>query len=411
MRTPRGENVAAAGKRRPYLRLVRAAPAFHNPAVKTVCAASVLFGREAFGTLGETVVLPDRVIGHEHLRDADALIVRSKTRVDAALLKGTRVHFVGTATAGTDHLDTEFLNEADLAWCAAPGCNANSVAEYVATSLLYLAQRHGLELAGRTLGVIGVGEIGSRVVRKAEALGMRVLKNDPPLRLATGDKTFLELDDVLREADVLTLHVPLAERGPYPTLRLANCHFFEHARAGCVFVNTSRGEVMDSEGLLFALEQGAVSHAVLDVWEHEPFVSRDLLAKVDLGTPHIAGYSFEGRLNGTLQVYREACHYFEVEPSWNPDESAFAAPPQITCDLAGKSGEQALADIVLRAYDIRADDIALRSGPAEHAGWGIHFDSLRRTYPDRREFAAARLQLSRAGADVRRKLGGIGFSL
>lgn len=377
--------------------------------MKTVCAASVLFGREAFGTLGETVVLPDRAIGHTDLRDADALIVRSKTTVDAALLKGTRVHFVGTATAGTDHLDVEFLNEADVAWCAARGCNADSVAEYVVASLLYLARRHGVQLAGRALGVIGVGEIGGRVVRKAEALGMRVLRNDPPLRLATGDAGFLELDEVLREADFLTLHVPLTERGAYPTRHLADCHFFEHAKAGCVFINTSRGEVADSEGLLFALEKGAVSHAVLDVWEREPFISRELLAKADLGTPHIAGYSFEGRLNGTLQVYREACHYLEVEPSWTPDESLLPPPPAIACDAQGTTDDQALADIVLRAYDIRADDVALRSGPAERAEWGIHFDSLRRTYPDRREFAAAELQISNGSPPLMARLKALGF--
>lgn len=378
--------------------------------MKIVCAASVLFGREAFETLGETVILPDHVITAEDVRDADVLIIRSKTKVDAQLLEGSRVSFVGSATSGTDHLDAGYLNESLLAWCTAPGCNADSVAEYVATALCCLAHRHGLALAHSTIAVVGVGQIGHRVVRKAEALGMTVLRNDPPLEMATGDVTLMDLEDVLKEADIVTLHVPLTRSGQFPTARLANCGFFSRVKPGCLFINTSRGEVMDSEGLLFAMSQGAVGHAVLDVWENEPFIPADLLAKVDLGTPHIAGYSFEGRLNGTVTVYREACHYFEVEPRWRPEAGMFPKAPEIVADASGKSREKILWDILRSAYDIEADDRALRSGPSgNEPAWGLHFDALRRDYPPRREFPAVKVRLTGAAPDLVRQINTLGL--
>ena len=378
--------------------------------MKIVCASSVLFGREAFSTLGDVVVLPDRAISKKDLADADALIVRSKTTVNAALLEGTAVGFVGTATAGTDHLDLNYLAHSPLAWAAAPGCNANSVAEYFTAALLSLSHRSGFVLENMVVGVIGVGQVGGRVVRKAEAMGMTVLRNDPPLQVATGDTGFVPIEEVLRHADILTLHVPLTQVGTYPTRGMVNCHFLAGVRPGCVFINAARGEVMDSEALLFALEQGIVSRAVLDVWEKEPFISSALLQKVALGTPHIAGYSFEGRLNGTVQIYREACHYFEVESRWSPDESALPRAPEIRVDVRGKSDEAALWEIVRAAYDIEADDRALRTAAGfDETGRAMHFDALRRDYPARREFPAMGVTLNHASAGLRAKVEALGF--
>ncbi len=377
--------------------------------MKIVCAASVLFGREAFGTLGEVAVRPDRAILPADVRDADALIVRSKTAVNARLVEGSRLAFVGTATAGTDHLDIDYLNQSPLACCAAPGCNADSVSEYVTAALLCIAHRHSLAIEKLTVGVIGVGQVGHRVVRKAEALGMHVLRNDPPLQRATGDPSFVELDELLQAADVITLHVPLTRTGSCPTEHLAGCHFFEHVKPGCVFINAARGEVMDSDGLLFAIEKGTVSRAVLDVWENEPFIAPDLLARADLGTPHIAGYSFEGRLNGTVAVYRELCHFLEVEPTWKPDARALPPAPIIAVDTRGKTDEEALWQIVSAAYDIEADDQALRAGQGDEAARGLHFDQLRRDYADRREFPAAQLRVTHASPILLRKLHGLGF--
>ncbi len=380
-------------------------------AVKIVCASSVLFAREAFETLGETVILPDDSITAADLKDADALIVRSKTPITPALIENTRLSFVGTATAGTDHMDTGYLNHLPLAWCAAPGCNANSVAEYAATALLCLANRHGLELAGLLAGVVGVGQVGTRVAQKLEGLGMAVLRNDPPLQAATHDPLFLPLEDVAREADVLTLHVPLTQKGPFPTQHLANSSFFAGLKPGCLFLNASRGEVVKTDSLLYALAHGVVSHAVLDVWEHEPDISPAMLEKASLGTPHIAGYSFEGRLNGTLAVYREACHFFEVEESWEPDASLFPPGKTLVADARGQSDEAVLWELVRQAFDIEADDRALRGGAGSERALGERFSRLRKNYPARREFPSVQARIQHASPGLLEKVAALGFQI
>jgi erythronate-4-phosphate dehydrogenase len=381
--------------------------------MKIICAASVMLGREAFETLGEVLLVPDRQINRDTVRDADALIIRSKTDVTRALLEGSRVSFVGTATAGFDHIDTDYLAQADVAWYAAAGCNANSVAEYITTALLYVAQRHSFKLAGLTLGIIGVGQVGSRVARKAQLLGMRVLLNDPPLALKTGDPIYRPLEEILPQCDAVTLHTPLERKGPFPTEQLVNCRFFEQLKPGAIFINAARGEVMDTASVLLALEKNVVRHAILDVWEHEPVIARDLLAATDLGTPHIAGYSFEGLFNGTVQCYHELCRFMETTPRWKaPREITHPALPLITVEASGLNREETLARIILAAYDITADDRALRNGATlDDKAWGVHFDALRKNYPERREFAARQVHVRNAAAPLLNILQGLGFQL
>lgn len=383
--------------------------------MKIVCAESVLLGREAFGTLGEVVRLPDDRMTRENLRQATALIVRSRTHVDESLLRGTPVAFVGTATAGFDHLDTAFLDSAGIAWAAAPGCNANSVSEYVVAALLCLAHRCGIELAGRTIGVIGVGQVGSRVAAKAEGLGLRVLRNDPPLQLATGEPAYLPLDRMLQEADVVSLHVPLTREGPFATFHLANCVFFSRMRPGGLFINTARGEVTDPDALLLALESGAVRRAVLDVWENEPAISEALLNRVELATPHIAGYSFDGRLNGTQAVYRAACRFFEAPVSWTPVPDSLPPGGTREVDARGQSDEEVLHQLVRSVYDLEADDRALRG---DTDGWSAptetraeRFTRLRATYPERREFSAFTVTLLNGSPELARKIRALGFQM
>jgi erythronate-4-phosphate dehydrogenase len=381
--------------------------------MKIVCAASVLLGREAFGTLGATHVVPDRQINRATLRDADALIIRSKTDVTRELLEGSRVSFVGTATAGFDHLDVDYLTKAEVAWYAAAGCNANSVAEYLTAALLHVAQRRSFPLEGRTLGIIGAGHVGRRVAHQAQLLGMRVLLNDPPLALKTGDAVYRPLGEILPQCDVVTLHTPLARHGPFPTAHLVNCRFFGQLKSGAIFINAARGEVMDTASVRLALEQRVARHAILDVWEHEPIITRDLLAAADLGTPHIAGYSLEGRLNGTVQCYRELCRFTETAPRWTPPRAiTHPALPPITLDATGLSQEEALSRVILAAYDITADDRALRNGATpDDKAWGAHFDALRQNYPERREFAAHHVRLQNATPALLEILRGFGFQL
>jgi len=384
--------------------------------VKIVCSTNMPFAREAFGTLGETVVLPEREIRPEHVRNADILAVRSTTKVNQALLDGSKIRFAGTATIGYDHFDVPYLESRGIKWCTAPGCNANSVAEYIISALLRLGHRHSISWQGKTFGVIGVGNVGSRVAKKAAALGMRVLLNDPPRQKAAAPEDkggFTGLDDLLAESDVVTLHVPLTARGEDKTLHMADSKFFGKARRGIVFINSARGPVTDNAALLQAISRGIVAHSVLDTWDPEPAFPEDLLDHADIGTPHIAGHSFEGKVGGTVIVYREACRFLGIEPSWTPDNMMPpAAVPLLELDAAGKTNQEVLFEAVSRIYDIEDDDRMLRAGasgnPAERAA---HFDRLRRNYRERREFMNTKIALKSGSPALRMALESLGFDI
>ncbi|MCE9614520.1 MAG: 4-phosphoerythronate dehydrogenase [Lentisphaerae bacterium] len=381
-----------------------------------VCATNMPFAQEAFATLGSVTVKDGRTLTRADVQDAELLAVRSTTKVNRALLDGTRVRFVGTATIGTDHLDIPYLETHGIPWCYAPGCNANSVAEYVATALLVLAQRHGFTLAGKTLAIIGVGNVGSRVLQKAQALGLRVLLNDPPRERQAPSSpplSFSPLAEVLAAADIVTLHVPLTKGGPDATHQMVNDAFFAQLKRGAIFINSARGPVVETDALRRALDAGTVSHAIIDTWEGEPAYRHDLLPRVDLATPHIAGYSYDGRVNGTVMVYREACRVLGVAPGWSP--AALLPPPPvplIELDAAGRPAEAVLHDLCQRVYDIGADDHRMRpTALADKTLRAMAFDHLRKHYPDRREFPHTRVVLHGAGEALRASVRGLGFAV
>lgn len=381
--------------------------------MRIVCAESVLFGREAFSTLGDVVVLPDGKIDGSHLRDAEVLAIRSKTAVTAERLAGSRLRFVGTATAGFDHMDTDALDAAGIAWHAAAGCNAESVAEYITAALLALALREERPLEGMTLGVIGVGQVGRRVARNARVLGMQVLENDPPRAEREPDSGLLRLDEVLPQCDAITLHVPLTDGVPHATRGMADAGWFRLLRSGALFLNASRGEVVDEPALLAAMDEGRIRRSVLDVWDHEPWLDDHLLCRTDLATPHIAGYSYDGKLRGTEMIYAECCRVLGVEPSW--DAEAFRpapALPETTLDAAEGTDEAALYALVRRMYDIEADDRALRLPPEpDRTLRGRKFEHLRRTYPVRREFPFTRVRLVNGTPELSAKIRGLRFGV
>ncbi len=361
-----------------------------------------MLGREAFATLGEVDVIPDRQIGLEHLTNAAALIIRSKTNVTPELIAGSPVRFIGTATAGFEHIDFQCLEKREIGWTASPGCNADSVADYITAALLQLHTCTGVELEDKTLGIIGVGQVGSRVAKRAEALGLRVLLNDPPRAAREGDEEFSPLKNLLAESDIVTLHVPLISENPWPTLNMADCRFFEKMKPGSVFINTARGKVLDADALLHAKANDIVSHAVLDVWNPEPQIRADVLATAALGTPHIAGHSLEGKLNGTIQVYREACHFFKTEPVWDPTPLLPAVDvPELTIDPRGKTDNEVLAEAVSAVYDIKADQLAEMDIP--------RFDELRVNYGVRREFKNTRITLTESRPGLAEKIRAAGF--
>jgi len=379
--------------------------------MKIVCAETVLLGYEALSNGGKTVVIPDREIIRDDLLDADALIVRSKTKINRDLLDGTPVQFVGTATAGTDHIDAAWLQSKGIYWCAAPGCNANSVSEYLIAALLVLGRRHGCDLEGKTIGVVGCGNVGSRVVRKCEALGMNVLRNDPPLSALSTDPDFYPLEAILAESDIVTLHVPLVKEGPWPTARMADYRFFEQLKPGAIFINAARGSVCDYDALLDAKQGGAVSRMVIDVWAPEPAFRTDVLEAADLASPHIAGHSYEGKLNGTIACYNELCNFFEIPKTWDM-ASSLPQPevPALAIDCAERDDEEVLHEIVRQVYDITTDDTLIRKAAvSDEIDRARNFDTLRKNYRTRREFKNTELQLQNAGDALRRKARAMGF--
>lgn len=381
--------------------------------MKIVCSANMPFVREAFETLGEVVVKQGRDIQAQDVRDAEILAVRSTTPITAGLLEGSRLRFVGTATIGTDHMDLDALDRKGVAWCYSPGCNANSVAEYVTAALLCLADRHTCAWTGKTIGVIGVGNVGSRVVEKAHALGMQVLRNDPPRGRTGCPEVFYPLDEVLAAADILSLHVPLTREGPDATYHMANASFFEKVKPGCLFINSARGAVVETDALKQAIAAGVVSQAVIDTWEGEPAYRHDLLPMMDLATPHIAGYSFEGRVNGTVNVYREACRFLGVEADWTP-EALLPEPvvPEVHIEAAGRTDEAVLWEAVRQVYDIEADDARMRETAVDDsAERASSFDALRKHYPVRREFTNTRCVVRNGNKALDESLRGLGFAI
>ena len=366
---------------------------------------------QAFGTLGEVTLLPGRSLQAQDVVAADVLLVRSVTRVGRELLEGSGVRFIGSATIGFDHVDRDYLQSRAIGFATAPGSNATSAAEYVVSALLALGEREGFRLAGRTVGIVGCGNVGSRVRERLAALGCDCLINDPPLRERGGHDAFAGFDDIL-QSDIISVHVPLERSGRHPTWHLFDEAVLRRMKPGAVLINTSRGAVVDNASLDALLAKRRGLRVVLDVWEGEPAIDTRLLDKVVLGTAHIAGYSLDGKLRGTEMIYRAACDYFGCAPRWS---AAAVLPAADTLDLRGCTGGddlERLREAVFHIYDIRADDDRLRGllrlPPAERPAG---FDRLRKDYPVRREFAATTVRVDSDAGGLGELLRGIGFNV
>lgn len=338
--------------------------------------------------LGKAVYLPGDAINAADVRQADALIIRTRTHCNRQLLAGSTVRFIATATIGYDHLDTAYLASAGIGWANCPGCNATSVAQYVECVLALLAAKRGLRLgAGTTMAIVGVGHVGTAVALMARRLGLRVVLCDPPRReghggLHTGDTVArgiadadctATLADVAREADVISFHTPLTVSGQYATHHLADAAFFTALRRRPVIINAARGEVVDTVALLAAMAAGQVSEAVIDTWENEPRVDRALLDRAFIATPHIAGYSADGKANGTRMALEAVGRHFGCDA----DFSAICPPP-IAADFRYAPQYSDVAAPCLALYDPRRDSDALKHDPDG-------FEYQRGHYPLRRE--------------------------
>ena len=378
--------------------------------MRIVCDQNIPYAARAFGRLGEVTLVEGRALSAQSVREADALLVRSVTPVNAGLLDGSRVRFVGTATIGFDHVDVAYLAGRGIGFATAAGSNANSVAEYVVAALLEVAADLGWDLASKALGVVGVGNVGRRVVRYAEALGMPVLPNDPPRRRAEGGSHWVDLATVCTEADVVTLHVPLTRTGEDATLHLFDAGRIARMKPGAMLINTARGAVVRGDALRGALEAGELAAAVLDVWEGEPDIDTALLERVALGSPHVAGYSLDGKAAGVQMMHDALCGHFGVVDAWDV-RSLLPAPqtPEVAVDGTADP-PTALRDALRGVWDLRRDDAALREmrdRPPEQRG--RYFDRLRKDYPVRREWHNTRTQVVPPRAEIARTLANLGF--
>lgn len=369
--------------------------------MKILVDENMPYAAELFSRLGEVQAVPGRPIPRGALADAAALMVRSVTKVDEALLTGTRVGFVGTATAGTDHVDDAWLRQQGIGFSAAPGCNAIAVVEYVFSTLMLLAERDGFQLRDKTVGIIGVGHVGARLDMRLKALGVRTLLCDPP-RAERGDAgEFWPLETLVAQADVLTFHTPLNKSGPYNSWHLVDAELLAALPDQRIVINACRGPVVDNAALLQALEKGKKLSTVLDVWEPEPDLSQPLLTRVDIGTPHIAGYTLEGKARGTTQVF-EAFSRHLGQPQQIALDSLLPVPEFSQLQLNGPLDEGKLKRLMHLVYDVRRDDAPLR----KVAGQAGEFDRLRKHYQERREWSSLRVRCDNsASAELLLRLG------
>lgn len=343
-----------------------------NKRLKIVADKAIPFLEGVFDPYADMTYLPGDKIGPEDVRDVDVLMVRTRTKCNADLLEGSKVKFIATATIGTDHIDFPYCDSKGIVVRNAPGCNAGGVMEYVFSALYGLASRKSISLQGDTIGIIGVGHVGSLIERMGRALGFKILKCDPPRAEAEGSFGFCDLEYLLQNSQIVTLHVPLDET----TRGMANSEFFSLMQPGAFFINAARGEVVCDDALKAAIPK--LGPVIIDTWNHEPDIDLDLMDKVAIATPHIAGYSYQGKQNGTAAAVRAVAHYFGITELYEffpktdlPENEA------VKLDLKGlNQGE--IASVLQYNYPIFTDDFMLRLNPE-------NFDKLRSEYNYRRE--------------------------
>ena len=367
--------------------------------INIIADVNIPFLKGVFEAFADIKYLNYQDITKNTIKDADALIIRTRTKCDELLLEKTNVKLITTATIGHDHIDKNYCKLKGIEWISAPGCNSNSVLQYVLSALFYLVDKENYDLQDKTIGIIGVGNVGIKVQRAAENLGLKVLLNDPPRERKEGKTNFVSLDKITSECDIITFHVPLNYSGIYKTFHLANEYFFKSLKKKPILINTSRGEVIPTESLKFALENKLISHLVLDVWENEPKIDLSLMNMCSIATPHIAGYSVEGKANGTAVCVNAINDFFKLGlvKNWYPTNLPLLDNNEIFIDGSNKFEQKIISNILLRAYNIIEDDKRLRISPSK-------FEELRANYQVRREYSYFNLVLTNSNSTVINKI-------
>lgn len=367
-----------------------------------------------FAASGRITRLPGRAISAADVENADVLLVRSVTQVDRTLLAASSVRFVGTCTIGTDHLDLAYFAQAGIQWASAPGCNARGVVDYILGSLLALAEHTGAQLSQRTYGVVGAGQVGARLVRAMRALGWRVLVCDPPRAAGAADEAgeYCSFAELLSQCDVISLHTPLTLAGPLATRHLLGAAQLQSLSKGAWLLNASRGPVVDNAALYQTLLQRPDLQVVLDVWEGEPLVDVPLAALCHIATPHIAGYSLDGKLRGTGQIYQAFCAWQQQAATIQLAE-LMPKPWLAAIELDAQCNPSwALATLCRAVYDPRRDTAdfrrSLQGDPGERRA---AFDALRKHYPHRRETDALQVRVQAPNEALSAVVKALGASL
>jgi len=349
--------------------------------------------------------LPGNQINRNAAMRSDALLIRTRTKCNSELLNSTPVKFIGTTTIGFDHIDTGYCEKNNIRWVNAPGCNSSSVQQYITAALLKISAESGFDLKDKAIGIVGVGNVGSKVQKLANTLGMKVILNDPPRERKEGKNGFVSLEYLLYESDIITLHVPLNMEGQDKTYHLFNSETFGRIKKGSWLINSSRGEVVETEALKKAIADNKLAGAVIDVWEKEPEIDISLMHMTFLATPHIAGYSVDGKANGTAMIVKNLCESFKIPLNdWYPPEIPVPLEPVLTIDCSGKDNVEILRKAVFHSYNIVEDDIRLRFDPSR-------FEKERENYPVRREFPFYTINLKDGNEEIERLLRDLGFKV
>ena len=353
----------------------------------------------------EVVYLPGSSTDAAVVRDADALVTRTRTMCNRQLLEGSSVRLIATATIGFDHIDTAYCEEHGIQWVNAPGCNAESVNQYMASALVTFASGKGLVLKGKTIGIVGVGQVGSRVAKTCEILGMRVLLNDPPRARKEGPEAFVTLDTIQSQSDFISFHVTLNMEGVDRTWHMVNRTFLRGLQKRPLIINNCRGEVFDTRAVCEARAESDISGIIIDCWENEPVFDRNLQKLADFGTPHIAGYAKDGKANGTMMSVRAVSRFFDLGiDDWEPLGIEQPEKPLIELDGSGQSEQDILTEAIRSTYKIEQDDECLRLTP--HL-----FEQLRGDYPVRREFDSYSIDATGINRRTLKKLGQLKFNI
>lgn len=372
--------------------------------MKIIIDDKIPYIRGAFEDVAEVIYLPGSKTTAEIVRDADAIVTRTRTICNEKLLAGSSVKFIATATIGYDHIDTDYCDAAGIKWTNAPGCNSKSVEQYIASTLMVLAETKKLQLKDLCIGIVGVGNVGSKVAKICEIFGMKVLLNDPPRERAEGPEKFVSLETVKNEADIISLHVPLNTKGEDATFHMGDESFFSALKKKPVLINSCRGEVIKTDAVKKALKTKQISAFVCDCWENEPDLDLELLGMTEIATPHIAGYSKDGKAKGTSMSVQAISDFFGLGlNNWQPSGVELPTNPIIEIDGEGMNEQEVFSKAILHTYDIRHDDKLLRLSPE-------HFEQQRGDYPTRREFPAFTIRTQRVEEKTLEKLKQIGFN-